>query len=673
MSPLFMSLLLIATLGYFAWSVRRRWKLLRIGQPEPRFDQLGHRFGLVLRFAFGQARMPRYRWSGIAHILVFSGFLVLLLRSLILWGRGYDADFNFWLFGPDQPLGAVYALLKDTFVLLVLLGVAILLYFRLIKRERRLTLNAEALLILGIIAVMMIADVTYDAARMTRSGEFHRIEFAGYTLSSMMTAWPSSLLAGVEHAGFWTHSALVLIFLNILPYSKHFHIITAMPNVFFADLTPHGRLNPIAEIEDKVEREETLGVAVIDDLSWKSLLDLYTCTECGRCSDVCPATHTGKRLSPKHLTIDLRDHLYTRQQEAMGLTNGQRLEPVPLVSEDLIHPETLWACTSCRACEEECPVLISYVDKIVDLRRHVTMEQSEFPEQLQQAFQGIERTGNPWSYPPEDRLAWAEGLNIPEMSSEPEVEYLFWVGCAPSFDERAKRVTRATAQLLQQAGITFAVLGIEEMCTGDAARRAGNEFLFQMMAQQNIETLSEYNVRKIITTCPHCYNTLKHEYPDFGGNFEVIHHTELLRDLVRQGILKPQHRAEITMTYHDSCYLGRYNDNYDAPREILSAIPGIKLVEPAQTRDRGMCCGAGGAQMFKEDEPGDERVNLSRTDQLLTVLNNQPQTTSTAIASACPFCMRMLTDGLASKEREEVQQLDVAEVLWKAVNGNDKT
>lgn len=669
MSPVLMTILLASAWGFFAWTMRRRWKLLCAGGPANRADRPAERLSLTVKFALGQLRMYRYRWSGLAHIVVFAGFTVLLLRSLILWGRGYDENFNLFFFGPTQPLGMAYAVLKDTFVLLVIAGTLIFVYYRVIRRLPRLTLNFEGLLILMIILAMMVSDLLYDGARMARQQQFHGAEFAGLGVGKLLQDAPKPALRALEHMGFWTHSTLVLLFLNLLPYSKHFHIITAVPNVFTMDLTAAGRLPPIEDMEGRIERSETLGVATIADLSWKGLLDLYTCTECGRCSDVCPATRTGKLLSPKHLAIDLRNHLYGRQAEVMHQPAGGRLPAVPLVGEDLIKPEVLWACTTCRACEEECPVFITYVDKIVDMRRNLVMERSEFPETLQNAFRGLETSGNPWSYPAEDRLKWTEGLDIPLAGDTPDAEILLWVGCAPAFDSRARRITIATARLLQAAGVKFAILGTAETCTGDPARRAGNEFLFQMMAQQNCQTLNDHQVRRILTTCPHCFNTLKNEYPDFGGRFEVQHHTDYLCDLLRRGALQPRHEVTATVAYHDSCYLGRYNSIYDSPREVLRRIPGVRLVEPQDTRDRGMCCGAGGAQMFKEEEPGQERVNARRTGQLLEVLDQAPRNGQAMVSSACPFCMRMLTDGLAGAERGEVEQLDVAEVLCRSVLG----
>ncbi|MEE9295537.1 MAG: (Fe-S)-binding protein [Phycisphaerae bacterium] len=675
MNPIAMTVLLVGLVGLFTWTANRRWRLLKVGAAESRWDRIGERLKATRRFALAQERMRRYPLAGIAHHLIFLGFVVLLIRSLILFGRGYDTGFNLFLFHSDTVLGDLYSLLKDIFEILVILGTLVFVYFRVIARLSRMTLSSEGLIILGIILVMMVGDIVYDGAWINLQAHENRttVTFQGWepvgsAMALVLHDAGESTLIVLAHVGFWTHTSLVLIFLNLLPRSKHFHVITAIPNVFLQDLTPRGRLRPIEDIEGKAEREETLGIKRIDQFSWKSILDFYTCTECGRCSDHCPATKTGKKLSPMKFTIDLRDSLY-RQQNALIAAgrdgkkgNGDSPESDKDLVDGVIDPEVLWACTTCRACETECPVFISYVDKIVDMRRYLVQERGEFPNELQTAFRGLESNMNPWGFAPEDRAGWAAGLNVPLISEKPDADFLFWVGCAPSYDDRAKKTTRATAQLLKKAGVDFAILGTEEQCTGDPARRAGNEFLFQTFAQANCQTLNNYKVKKIITTCPHCFNTIANEYPDFGGRFEVIHHTEFLAGLVRDGKLLPTGRVDAAVAYHDSCYLGRYNDIYDSPRDILKAIPGVCLVEPVETRDRGMCCGAGGAQMFKEEEPGDNRVNLLRTDQLLATEPN-------VVSSACPFCMRMLSDGLADKDRADVEQLDVAEMLLRSVEG----
>lgn len=692
-----MGFLLLAGWGLFAAQMRRRWRLMTLGPGQNRLDQIGERLRRTWEYAFAQKRMRRYWWAGIAHQLIFLGFMVLLLRTLILWGRGFDEGFDFWLFGADQPLGMIYSVLKDIFAVLVLAGTVVFFYYRLVVKPPRLSKGFEGILILLIIATMMLADILYDGASLAltapvgaNSVPFHFAEPAGSIVAKPLVGMSDDALDFLRHLGFWTHGILVLVFLNLLPVSKHFHVITAIPNVFTQSLAPRGRLPHLPDIEGKLEREETLGVKRIEQWSWKAVLDFYTCTECGRCSDHCPATNTGKLLSPKHLTLDLRDFLYKNEKKLTGAGgpsavgrvppadstsqvvdgaeggngNGELPELVP----DVIKPEVIWACTTCGACETECPVFITYVDKIIEMRRNLVMEKSEFPGELQNAFRGMETNSNPWNFPSSDRAGWAADLNIPRMSEKPDAAVLFWVGCSASFDDRAKKIARATAQLLKTAGVDFAILAEQEQCTGDPARRAGNEFLFQMLAQANVETLNGYKPKTIVTTCPHCFNTLLNEYPDFGGHFNVVHHSTYLSQLVAEGKLKPSHRVDAKVAYHDSCYLGRYNEVYEPPRDVLRAIPGLTVLEPKETRDRGMCCGAGGAQMFKEEEharPGatGERVNERRTDQLL-------ETKPDMVASACPFCQRMLIDGLAGRQRAEVQQYDVAELLWKAVGEN---
>ena len=684
MNPVAMAALLILALGTFAWVMRRRWRLMRIGPGEGRWDRVGERLMRTWRYAFVQKRMRRYPGAGIAHLVIFLGFLVLLLRTLILIGRGFSPGFDGWgLLAGGSLLGDGYSFVKDVFVVFVAVAAGVFIYFRVFKRLGRMTLSFEGLLILLIIEVMMGADLLHDGAQIVRDARaeggaiaYSFAEPAGSVVALALQGAGDSALEVFSHMGLWIHVSLVLLFLNLLPISKHFHVITAIPNVFTQSLAPRGRLPNVADIEGKIEREETLGLARVDQLSWKSVLDLYTCTECGRCTDHCPAANTGKLLSPKQLTLDLRDYLYANEKKLTATagkpppetgSSGDGHKPVS-VADDLvpqfIKPEVLWACTTCGACETECPVFITYIDKIVDMRRNLVMEKSEFPDALQNAFRGMETQSNPWSFPASDRAAWTTGLDVPVMADKPEADVLFWVGCSPSFDDRARKIARAMVHLLKAAGVDFAILGEEEQCTGDPARRAGNEFLFQMLAQANVETLNNYKPKTIVTTCPHCFNTLLNEYPDFDGHFNVVHHSTYLWQLVREGRLKPRNAIDERIVYHDSCYMGRHNDVYEAPREVLKAIPGLTLLEPQETRDRGMCCGAGGAQMFKEEEAGSQRVNVMRTEQLL-----EPKPAS--VASSCPFCQRMLIDGLAEKNREDVRQLDIAELLWQAVEGSE--
>ncbi len=706
MNPVLMALIIVSLSGAFAWKARRRWHLLKVGSAtwESRFGDVAERVRAVWTYAFYQKKMRNYLLAGLAHQLIFMGFSVLLLRTLILWGRGFDPTFNLFILGPEPvlglPLGHVYAFLKDVFALLVIVGASVFVYFRAVKREKRMTLSGEGLAILGIIITMMLADLTYDGAGLAlrerlavgvcgadpawcaRAGTlllplgpaqgagYHAFpEPGGSLLALLLSGLSLPTLVVLAHAGFWTHSTLVLVFLNILPYSKHFHIITSLPNVFLGDLTHPGRLRPIAEnteqlmaaVEKATEGEDLLaariGYARINHFSWKDVLDFYTCTECGRCSDNCPAFLTGKLLSPKQLTLDLRDHLYGREQE---LEAEKQLKPVDLVPE-IIHPDVLWACTTCRACEEQCPVNISYVDKIVQLRRNLVIIKGEFPQTLAKPFEGMETNGNPWNLARVDRGTWAEGLGLKMFSEKPDAEVLFWVGCAASYDDRAKKIARSTAKLLLVAGVDFAILGEEETCTGDPARRAGNEYLFTMLAETNAATLNGYKqqggIKKILTTCPHCFNSLANEYPDFGAKFEVIHHTDYMLGLVAEKRLVPTQPVKGRVVYHDSCYLGRYNGIYDSPRQILEAIPGVELVEVEEAkRQKGLCCGAGGGQMWMEEQ-NKERVNVKRSLQLI-------DTGAKTIASACPFCMTMLQDGVKSQSKEEeIQNLDVVELL----------
>jgi Fe-S oxidoreductase len=707
MNPIAMTVIFAVTLGAFAWSAQRRWGLLRVGASDPRItldpESLRQRIRQFISIWLLQRKMPRnerYRLEGIAHIAIFAGFNVLLLNSLLLWGRAYDRDFDFFgLLADDFWFGQLYSFAKESVAVLVVVGALVFLYDRIIKRLPRMTLGAEGLIILGIILTMMLADFLYVGARhvlMHRGAvEWTWHEPVGSLLALVLRDLPVSTLRVLEHAGFWWHASFVLIFLNLLPYSKHFHIITAAPNVFFQVLEPAGKLPDLDDIEGKLEREERIGIGKIEDLSWKQILDLYTCTECGRCSDNCPAFTTGKKLSPKHLTLALRDHLNDLEEHFLGnagidaraettddAADGKRVHGDPPeggyfrvprhvnLLPDVIHPQVIWACTTCRACEEQCPVQISYVDKIVEMRRHEVMVKNVFPKELAKPFRDMETNGNPWGLPAMVRGSWAEGLEaegvkVRFLADHPDAEVVYWVGCAAEFDDRAKKVARAVAKLLDHAGVDFAVIGAEATCTGDPARRAGNEYLFQMLARANVETLNGLGVDKkvVITACPHCFNTLAREYPSFGGKYDVVHHTEFLNGLVARGKLRPTKPVRARVVYHDSCYLGRYNDVYDAPRSVLAAIPGVELVEvPYWNRAQGLCCGAGGAQMWKEEEHGAQRVNNKRALQLI-------DTGATKLATACPFCMTMISDGIKAAEKDEgVENLDVAELLDRSID-----
>ncbi len=766
MHPLPMTLLLVVMLGAFAVTAFRRIQLLRVGMPAPRIERLLERMatapdgresfvgwlqiylifalpaigaglavaalttkrndvtdfvlfnavgaiatagGLLLVWAMrAQIKMPKYQTAGLAHYLIFVGFAVLLLRTIILVGRSYQPGFNLFLLDPRGPLpwgllGKSYNLMKDLVVLGVLLGVAVFIKFRLLDKVQRLAYGWHAWVVLGVIASMMLADSFYDAGAIARaavaagaSGAHSRIDQiameegapGGAALAHMFVALGltnTSVLHGISLVGYWTHVTLVWSFLNYLPYGKHFHVITALPNVLTRDLSPPGRLPALAKTSDELMEklgaafelpnpsDAPVGVAQIQHLSWKSLLDLYTCTECGRCSDHCPAHRTGKLLSPKQLTLDLRDHLYSRSEEIVKhvgeraetpATSNAALKHVDLVP-GVIDPDVLWACTTCRACEEQCPVMITYVDKIVQMRRNLVMVKGEFPHELQKTFTALETNGNPWNLTRMDRGAWADGLGVATMSEKPDAAVLYWVGCAASYDDNAKKIARAVARILKAAGVDFAILGSEETCTGDPARRSGNEHLYMMLAEQNIATLNGYQPRKIVTTCPHCFNTLLNEYPDLGGKYDVVHHSDFLLGLLIEGRIRPTRPVRGKVVFHDSCYLGRYNNVYESPRQVLESIPGLELVEAEWSREKGLCCGAGGGQMWMEEQNSD-RVNKRRTLQLL-------DTGATTIASGCPFCHTMLTDGLKALDgtsddpKRAVTQVDIAVLLERSL------
>ena len=587
-----------------------------------------------------------YSLAGISHILIFAAFNVLLLNSVLLWGRGYDADWTmFGLLDEDHMVGKLYSLIKELAAAGAIVGCIAFWYIRLgkggndsadpeeVRGKPRMTLGLEPNAILAIIVLMMAADYlyvgAYEALHWKASGtEPHFKWYAPFgTAVGMMlynADWSGVVIA--EHVGFWWHAAWVLLFLNLLPYTKHFHILSVMPNVFAYDPRPSA-LPVIEDLEGKVEIEQGVGIQKLSDLTYSDILDLYTCTECGRCSDNCPAYITDKKLSPKHLTLAIRDHLYASEGKTFGPTDsvGMPTDAVPadrdeiaageeihtkpkpppnayfLVDEPMVdlvpnvlHPDVIWSCTSCRACEEQCPVMISYVDKIIGMRRHEVMMKSEFPPDLQRALNGIERNGNPWNQSAMDRDNWMKGLEIPLLSDHPRADVLYWVGCAASYDDRAQKIARSTALLLQEADVDFAVLGTEETCTGDPARRIGNEYLFQMMAEQNVETLGGYAVEKktIITACPHCFNTLANEYPDFGGHYDVVHHADFLNGLLQAGKLKPTRSVQARVVYHDSCYLGRYNKIYGLPRDRCSKPLTAWCSKKSSTGPKSKACAA---------------------------------------------------------------------------------
>ena len=641
---LFAFVLLAATV-FFLVTASRRVQLLLIGAGarENRFDHPFRRLWHVVEFGLLQRKMWRDPYAGLYHMLIFSGFVVLLVRtgSLVLEGLFPGAALPFLPGGFWEG----YLLAKDVVLVTTFAGVLLALGRRHLFRKERLDPSFDADLILLLIGLLMVTDVTAGAARDAMSPAsasawepltlFLSKNLPGFSFSSLQTLYLSS---------WWLHLLSILFFLNYLPFAKHFHVLTALPNLFFAKLDAPGKMATI-DIE-KAAEAGVFGVGKIEDFTWKQKLDIYTCTECGRCREICPTHLTGKPLTPKGFTVDLRHSLFTDAPALLDSETGfgggagaAALETRKPLIGGWVSEETIWACTTCRYCEHACPVGITYVDKITDLRRHLVLERSEFPKEAQTAFNGMERQGNPWNLAAADRSAWTKELPfpVPTMAEgATDVDVLFWVGCAGSYEDRGKKVSRALATLLHEAGVSFAILGPEETCTGDAARRLGNEYLFQTLAQQNVATLNGHGVKRIVTNCPHCFNTLMNEYPDFGGRYEVMHGTELVAKLIGEGRLNLTSRIEKSISFHDPCYLGRHNGVYNAPRAVLSAVPGLTFRELPRSRDNGLCCGAGGGRMWLEERIG-TRINQTRFAEIESCGTD-------AVGVSCPFCMVMVAN-----------------------------
>ncbi|MBA2308217.1 MAG: (Fe-S)-binding protein [Pseudonocardiales bacterium] len=706
------------------------YRLMRSGQPAPgRSDHLGERLKAQLVEVFGQSRLLRWTVPGVAHALTFWGFVLLLTVYIEAYGALFDEDFHIPLIGQWAVLG----FLQDFIALAVLASIIAFAIIRIREApERRQRASrfygshsGPAWLILFMIFNVVWTLFFYRAVASAAGNlPYDSGAFASIGLGRLFTGLGPDALFAVETVGLLLHIGVMLAFLVIVAYSKHLHIFLAPLNVATKRLPKAlGPLLPMEsggkpiDFEDPGE-DDSLGRGKIEDFTWKGMLDMSTCTECGRCQSQCPAWATDKPLSPKLVIMDLRDHLFAKapyliggkalsddrngpgegalEPEANGDGHGvpesgfervrgsgpeQAMRPLVGTAEagGVIDPDVLWACTSCGACVEECPVDIEHVDHIMDMRRNQVLVESEFPSELGALFRNLENKGNPWGQSARERLDWTKALDfdVPVFDGElaEDAEYLFWVGCAGAFDDHARKTIRAVAELLHRAGVGYVVLGPEETCTGDPARRAGNEFVFQLLAQQNVEVLNtvfegrEPGRRKIVTTCPHCMNTIGREYPQLDGHYEVVHHTQLLNRLVRDGKLKPVAAPEDTgpeVTYHDPCYLGRHNEVYSPPRELVGAS-GAALTEMPRHAERSFCCGAGGARMWME-EPIGKRINLERTEEALG-------TGAEKIATGCPFCRVMLTDGLTEKqsggEGTDVEVLDVAQMLLTSVKRGD--
>lgn len=742
-------LLFLAVTGYalylFYQTLYRRYLYLKLGQPAD-FKRRGEgRLSEFIAQVFGQKKLLKDPKSGVMHFVIFYGFIILQFGALDLIVKGLTG-------GKHLPFPAyeTFGLLQEITVFLVLVAAGYAAYRRYGEKLARLNKGWKPGVVLFFILFLMLSVLLSLGFERLWLG-FGSSGFA--PISSLIAARFHGISATAAQAAFyvfwWTHLLILLSFLVYFPQSKHFHILTAPINIWFRRKEPVGRLSKL-DLEN--EEAESFGVGKIEDFTRKQMLDFYACVECGRCTNVCPASNTGKALSPMHLITKLRDHLTEKGAAVTGKspwvpefafasgsaaschrlsvaarevewtgTGGaitdirptlawqkaawtpskaadaeaaepaeaakaaepaEPAEPAKAEAEaapagskspqeleligDVMTEAEIWSCTTCRNCEDQCPVGNEHVDKIVDLRRHLVLMQGSMPHEGQRALQNIERQGNPWGLSRNDRAKWTgevDGIPVPTVHDNPNFEYLFFVGSMGSYDQRSRKISRAFARLLNEAGVSFAILGNEEKNSGDTPRRLGNEMLFQQLAAENIAIFRKYNVRKIVTACPHTFNTFRNEYPDFGlEGVAVLHHTQLLCQLIQEGRLKPRHEVKERVVYHDSCYLGRYNGVYDEPRNVLKAIPGVKLAEMERSRENAMCCGAGGGMMWMEETSG-KRVNLARTEQAL-------RTGPDVIASACPYCLTMLEDGTKMKGADEnVKARDVAELLEQAVFG----
>jgi Fe-S oxidoreductase len=630
---------LIAAVALFGRRSILIYRLIRMGKPVARFDDIRARARAEVVVVIGQSKLLLRMGPGLMHAAIFWGFIVLLPTIAIAMIGVVDQHATLPWLGQQ----GWYALLVDVFALLVLAGVITAFVIRKVQRPRRFAGShvREADLILLLIAGIVVSLFLWHASQIALG--INEYPAAWAPISSLLAlALHHSWTPYLERAAVWAHVVLILGFLVYLPYSKHLHIFLAAVNVFFGRTRARGRLEPI-NFEAPTDSDVRFGAATAADLTWKQILDTVSCTECGRCQDVCPAYNTGKELSPKLLIMALRDQLLS----------GASTPIVP----NSVTDNVVWDCVTCGACVRECPVGIEHIDHIVDLRRNLVMVESRFPDEAATMLRDVDRASNPWGKPQSDRANWAEGLGVRVLKEgEAAPDVLFWVGCAPSFDERARQGAISTAKLLKEAGVDFAILGPRESCTGDPARRMGDEYTFQKLAKNNVGTLNEAKVRKIVTTCPHCFNTIGNEYADFGGRYEVVHHTEFLAELVREGRLKPL-AGERTITYHDSCYLARHNDVREAPRELAAAAG--QVVEMRRNRERTFCCGAGGARMWMEEQRG-RPINEER-------VREAAGTGAETLAVACPFCTVMLDDGVRTTDAK-LQVIDLATLLAEAVD-----
>ncbi|MED5046973.1 (Fe-S)-binding protein [Bacillus siamensis] len=690
------ALLFLAVTAYavylFVYLIRTRIAYIKLGQREEFDKRLKERLQMIWVNVFGQKKLLKDKKSGIIHVLFFYGFILVQFGAIDFILKGLLPDRHL----PFGPLYPAFTFFQEIVTFLILIAVVWAFYRRYIEKLVRLKRGFKAGLVLLFIGGLMVTVLLGNAMNLLwHDHSLSWTEPIASSIAFVLGGLSAPAAAAVFYVSWWLHLLFLLSFLVYVPQSKHAHLIAGPANVFLSRLDSKGKLE---KIDFTDETKESYGVGKIEDFRRSQLVDLYACVECGRCTNMCPASGTGKMLSPMDLILKLRDHLtekgaavtskspwvpapvfqHTKANQLAAASSGggsreaaAAIDYNPSLIGEVITEEEIWACTTCRNCEDQCPVMNEHVDKIIDLRRYLVLTEGKMDSDAQRAMTSIERQGNPWGLNRKERENWREQTDteiptVKEMKKqEKDFDYLFWVGSMGSYDNRSQKIAVSFAKLLNEAGVSFAILGNKEKNSGDTPRRLGNEFLFQELAEHNIGEFEKHGIKKIVTIDPHAYNMFKNEYPDFGFRAEVYHHTELLAELVSQGKLKPLHPVNETITFHDSCYLGRYNEVYEPPRAILKAIPGIQLKEMERSRENGMCCGAGGGLMWMEEETG-VRINTARTEQALSV-------SPTVISSGCPYCLTMLGDGTKAKEAEDaIGTYDVSELLAMSVFGTEK-
>ena len=647
------ALVLAGASAYYIHRAITLVRMLRLGGPEPqnRFDNIVPRAIKMVVDVVLQRRVLRKPIVGLLHLLILWGFFVFTVNTTNHFVGGFIDGFH--LFGATR-LAQYYSIMADLFALLILVGVVGLAIRRFVLKDKSLTHpSIESAIVLSSIGFAMVAYFWAVATEIALGRIDHpEYHFLAVLIAKAMGGVSEGAMVPMAHVAWWVDSIMPLFLLGLVIGTKHLHLIGGPFNILFERSAPRGRMVTM-NLED--EEAESFGVSKVEQFTWKQLLDLYSCIECGRCQDLCPAYLSDKPLNPKLVISGIKHHFFgvgpvlikkTRGGENTGDAGSDEAEAEAGLIGHAVEEDAIWACTTCGACVEHCPMAIEHIDKLTDMRRHLVLMESKFPEEANATFRNMETAGNPWGLAPADRAAWAEGLDVPLLAEKKEVDVLFWVGCSGSYDDRSKKVSVAMAKILKAAGVDFAILGEEERCHCESARRLGNEYLYQMAAQELVETFKQYSFKRILVICPHCLNTFANEYPEFGAQYDVVHHTQFIQELIESGKLKLGGGNGRSAAFHDSCYLGRYNGIFDAPRRVLEAS-GTNVAEAGRRREKGVCCGAGGGRMWLEESLG-KPINVMRTQELLATDADQ-------IATSCPFCITMITDALKDEGKEEVE------------------